>query len=122
MANDWSTAYFKSFLACSCAFFTSCARSAGMMSVASSVCTTISPSHPTSATVWPCPSLRVPPVMTRLSVLSTITVLELVARAKDVGIQTFRYLEPLTMAGILFWMVSYTAAHFIRRLEDKNAR
>ena len=56
------------------------------------------------------------------AVLSTITVLELVARAKDIGIHTFRYLEPLTMAGMLFWMVSYTAAHFIRRLEDKNAR
>lgn len=56
------------------------------------------------------------------AVLSTITVLELVARAKDAGFQNFRYLEPLTMAGILFWIVSYSAARMLRRLEDKNAR
>lgn len=56
------------------------------------------------------------------AVLSTITVLELVARARDVGIHSFRYLEPLTMAGILFWMVSYTAARLLRRMEAKNAR
>lgn len=56
------------------------------------------------------------------AVLSTITVLEVVARAKDAGFQTFRYLEPLTIAGILFWIVSYGAARLLRRLEDKNAR
>lgn len=55
------------------------------------------------------------------AVLSTITVLELVARAKDAGFQSFRYLEPLTMAGILFWIVSYTAARGLRRLEDRHA-
>lgn len=55
------------------------------------------------------------------AILSTITVLELVARARDAGFQTFRYLEPLTMAGILFWMVSYSAARGLRRLEDRNA-
>jgi polar amino acid transport system permease protein len=55
------------------------------------------------------------------AVLSTITVLELVARAKDVGFQSFRYLEPLTMAGILFWIVSYTAARGLRYLENRHA-
>jgi polar amino acid transport system permease protein len=51
------------------------------------------------------------------AMLSTITVLELVARAKEIGVLTFRYLEPLTMAGVLFWIVSYAAARGIRRLE-----
>jgi polar amino acid transport system permease protein len=55
------------------------------------------------------------------AVLSTITVLELVARAKDIGIATFRYLEPLTMAGFLFWLVSYSAAHGVRALERRQA-
>jgi polar amino acid transport system permease protein len=56
------------------------------------------------------------------AVLSTITVLELVARAKDIGVTTFRYLEPLTLAGFLFWVVSYLAARGIRRLELRDAR
>lgn len=55
------------------------------------------------------------------AVLSTITVLELVARAKDVGVMTFRYLEPLTLAGVLFWIVSYVAARGVRRLETHHA-
>jgi len=56
------------------------------------------------------------------AVLSTITVLELVARSKDVGIQTFRFLEPLTIAGILFWVVSYAAARGLWHLEKKIAK
>ncbi len=55
------------------------------------------------------------------AVLSTITVLEMVAVAKDIGVQTFRYLEPLTMAGILFWCVSYLTARVIRTVEEKHA-
>jgi polar amino acid transport system permease protein len=55
------------------------------------------------------------------AILSTITVLELVARAKDAGFQSFRYLEPLTLAGVLFWIVSYAAARGIRYLENRNA-
>jgi polar amino acid transport system permease protein len=55
------------------------------------------------------------------AVLSTITVLEMVTRAREVGFSTFRYLEPLTMAGILFWIVSYSAARFLRSLESRNA-
>lgn len=56
------------------------------------------------------------------ALLSTITVLELVARAKDVGLMNFRFLEPLTIAGLLFWMVSYTAARGLRYLENRHAR
>jgi len=55
------------------------------------------------------------------ALLSTITVLELVAHARDAGMNTFRFLEPLTMAGFLFWVVSYTAAHVIRALERRHA-
>ncbi len=55
------------------------------------------------------------------AVLSTITVLELVATAKDIGVMTFRYLEPLTLAGVLFWIVSYAAARGVRRLETPHA-
>jgi polar amino acid transport system permease protein len=56
------------------------------------------------------------------AVLSTITVLELVTRAREVGFSTFRYLEPLTMAGILFWIVSYTAARALRSIENRNGQ
>jgi polar amino acid transport system permease protein len=55
------------------------------------------------------------------AVLSTITVLELVARAKDTALATFRYLEPLTLAGLLFWAVSYAAARAIRAREARHA-
>ena len=54
------------------------------------------------------------------AVLSTITVLELVAHAKDIGIQSFRYLEPLTLAGALYWAVSYAAALGVRRIEETS--
>lgn len=56
------------------------------------------------------------------AILSTITVLEVVARAREIGFLTFRYLEPLTMAGFLFWVVSYTAARGLRHLENRHAR
>lgn len=51
--------------------------------------------------------------------LSTITVLELLYTAKDIGSQTFRYLEPLTIVGILFLVVSLAAAWPLRRLEQR---
>lgn len=49
--------------------------------------------------------------------LSTITVLELLYRAKTVGANTFRYLEPITLVGLLFLIVSLVAAYGIRMLE-----
>jgi polar amino acid transport system permease protein len=55
------------------------------------------------------------------AVLSAITVLELLGRATVIGSSTFRYLEPLTIAGLLFLLVSYVAAMFIRRLENRLA-
>lgn len=55
------------------------------------------------------------------AVLSAITVLELLGRATVIGSSTFRYLEPLTIAGLLFLLVSYIAAKLIRRLETRYA-
>ena len=51
--------------------------------------------------------------------LSAITVLEMLAAAKGLGNQTFRYLEPLTMVGLLFLLVSLPASLTVRRLERR---
>lgn len=53
--------------------------------------------------------------------LSTITVLEMLYVAKDIGSQTFRYLEPLTLVGALFLLVSLAAVVPIRLLERRLA-
>jgi polar amino acid transport system permease protein len=50
-------------------------------------------------------------------VLSAITVVELMLQAKNIGSQTFRYIEPITMAGLFFLVVSVSAALLVRRLE-----
>ncbi|MBA3295012.1 MAG: ectoine/hydroxyectoine ABC transporter permease subunit EhuD [Geodermatophilaceae bacterium] len=54
--------------------------------------------------------------------LSAITVLEMLAVAKGLGSQTFRYLEPLTLVGLLFLLVSLPASLTVRRLERRYAR
>ncbi|MBA3278942.1 MAG: ectoine/hydroxyectoine ABC transporter permease subunit EhuD [Geodermatophilaceae bacterium] len=51
--------------------------------------------------------------------LSAITVLEMLAAAKGLGNETFRYLEPLTMVGLLFLLVSLPASLSVRRLERR---
>ncbi len=51
--------------------------------------------------------------------LSAITVLELLQTAKNVGAETFRYIEPLTIVGVLFLVVSLISAKFIRSLEKR---
>jgi polar amino acid transport system permease protein len=50
-------------------------------------------------------------------VLSAITVVELMLQAKNIGSQTFRYIEPITMAGLFFLVVSISVALLVRRLE-----
>lgn len=50
-------------------------------------------------------------------VLSAITVVELMQQAKNIGSETFRYLEPITLAGLFFLVLSVTFAHLVRRLE-----
>ncbi|MGH7740173.1 MAG: ectoine/hydroxyectoine ABC transporter permease subunit EhuD [bacterium] len=49
--------------------------------------------------------------------LSSITVLEVLERAKIIGSETFRYLEPLTLVGLLFLVLSLSAAAVIRLAE-----
>lgn len=51
--------------------------------------------------------------------LSAITVLELLQTAKIIGAETFRYVEPLTLVGLLFLAMSLASAAAIRRLEGR---
>jgi polar amino acid transport system permease protein len=51
--------------------------------------------------------------------LSAITVGEMLLAAKTVGSETFRYLEPITMVGLLFLVVSILAAVPLRALERR---
>jgi polar amino acid transport system permease protein len=53
--------------------------------------------------------------------LSAITVLEMLQRAKIVSAESFRYVEPLTIVGLAFLLVSLLAAIPVRRLE-RNLR
>lgn len=49
--------------------------------------------------------------------LSAIAVLELMQTAKIIGSETFRYLEPITLVGIFFLVMSLVSAALIRRVE-----
>jgi len=53
--------------------------------------------------------------------LAAITVLEMLQRAKNIGAITFRFLEPITMVGVLFFLLSYPSALLIQRLEARYA-
>ena len=50
-------------------------------------------------------------------ILASIGVLEMLERAQIVGSENFRYLEPMTLVGLLFILVSYPATLLVRRLE-----
>ncbi|HUA03243.1 MAG TPA: ectoine/hydroxyectoine ABC transporter permease subunit EhuD [Solirubrobacteraceae bacterium] len=54
--------------------------------------------------------------------LSAITVIELLGKAQEIGALSFRYLEPYTEVGVLFLVLSLTAAILVRRLERHLAR
>jgi polar amino acid transport system permease protein len=54
--------------------------------------------------------------------LLTIGVLDIVGVAYQEGSSAFRYVEPITIAGVLFLVVSYTASLLVRRLERRVAR
>lgn len=54
--------------------------------------------------------------------LSAITVVELLLTARIIGTRTFRFLEPITMVGVLFFILSYPSALLVQRLEDRYAR
>ena len=50
-------------------------------------------------------------------VLSAITVVEIMEQAKNVGSESFRYLEPITLVGLFFLALSVALAYLVRRLE-----
>jgi polar amino acid transport system permease protein len=51
--------------------------------------------------------------------LSAITVLEVLQRARIVGAESFRYLEPFTEVGLLFLALSLVSAWGVQRLETR---
>ena len=53
--------------------------------------------------------------------LSFIFIGEMVRQAVSYGGNTFRYTEPLTMAGLIFLAASYPTSVLIRKLEKKLA-
>lgn len=55
-------------------------------------------------------------------ILAAITVMEVLQSAKLIGAETFRYLEPLTLVGLLFLFISLLSSWLIRRLEVRFAR
>lgn len=53
--------------------------------------------------------------------LAAISVAELLRTAKVVGATHFRYLEPLTLVGVLFLLLSLAASALVRFLENRHA-
>ena len=51
--------------------------------------------------------------------LSAITVVELLQTAKLLGAESFRYVEPLTLVGLLFLLLSIASAAVIRMAEQR---
>jgi polar amino acid transport system permease protein len=51
--------------------------------------------------------------------LLAIGVLDVLNRAKESGAETFRVIEPYTLAGVLFLLISYPASIAVRRLERR---
>lgn len=54
--------------------------------------------------------------------LSAITVVELMQTAKIIGARTFSYVEPYTLVGLIFLLLSYPSALVVNRLEARLAR
>lgn len=52
--------------------------------------------------------------------LSAITVIEMLQQAKNIGNEQFRYLEPLTLAGILYLVLSLLAGLWVGHLERRH--
>ncbi len=53
--------------------------------------------------------------------LFAIQVVEMFAEAQSFGANTFSYVEPLTMVGLLFLLVSYPTSLLVRRMEIRLA-
>lgn len=56
-----------------------------------------------------------------IPLLSTITVYELLNTGNLLAGSSFRYLETLTLVGVLFFLLSYPSSLLIRRLEARDA-
>ena len=54
--------------------------------------------------------------------LSAITVLELMNQAKSVANSSYRYIEPMTLVGVFFLIMSLISVFFLRWLEERFAR
>lgn len=55
------------------------------------------------------------------ALLSAITVLELLAQARYAGTMTYQYLEPMTIVGLLYLIVSYTSGRLVKGMERRLA-
>ncbi|MFC8923235.1 ectoine/hydroxyectoine ABC transporter permease subunit EhuD [Cellulosimicrobium sp. NPDC057127] len=53
--------------------------------------------------------------------LFVISVVEMFTKAQEYGARTFSYIEPLTMVGLLFLLVSYPTSLLVRRMETRLA-
>jgi polar amino acid transport system permease protein len=51
--------------------------------------------------------------------LSAITLIELLSQAQIIGSNSFRYLEPITLVGVFFLILSYLSSLLVRRLESR---
>ncbi len=59
-------------------------------------------------------------MLKEVPLLSTITVYELLNTANLLAGSSFKYLEALTMTGLIFFALSYPSSLFFKRLETKN--
>jgi polar amino acid transport system permease protein len=55
-------------------------------------------------------------------VLSAITVVEVLQQGKIIGADSFHYLEPITLVGVLFLLLSLLAAAAVQNLESLQVR
>lgn len=55
------------------------------------------------------------------ALLSAITVQEMLAVGQQIGSETFDYVEPLVLAGFLYFIISYSASLGVRALERRAA-
>lgn len=55
------------------------------------------------------------------AILQFISVLELLGKAQQISVSSGRALEPMTIAGAMYLIVSYTASLLVKRLERRHA-
>ena len=53
--------------------------------------------------------------------LAAITVTELLLTGQVIGVRSFRYLEPITLVGVLYFLISYPSSLLVQRLEARYA-